>query len=392
MKTSNNGDVKIDTGRSPSKAQNLSIDDIMWRVREEVSRRSTPTVTSASKNPADVRSFDQALPKWKSVVPRPPQKEEYVAGELLVFSDAEFIDVAYSAILRRRPDEHGRSHYLHLLRTGAATKVEILWTIRSGQEGEAAGVRITGLRLPYALQQWRRKRFIGPIVSWVHAFLRLGTLTDRLSAFEARYAREIQEVGRTLDLAAEYLLQRILSLKLQLADCPKGAEFEALKGEHAAVAARLAALIASLQEDRVRVESRLQSVEAPVQHMMLREQTEIDAARNLDPFYAAFEDRFRESRSVIRARLEPYLLHLQEAGTGTAEAPVVDVGCGRGKWLELLHENSLTGWGMDVNRVFIDMCRSRGLGVIEGDGIENLQAVPKKSISAITCIHVEIGR
>src|SRR5262245_8868509 len=117
MKTSNNGDVKIDTGRSASKPENLSIDDIMWRVREEVSRRSI--ATSASKNPADIRSFDQAMPKWKSVLPRPRQKEEYAAGELLTFSDAEFIDVAYSAILRRPPDEHGRSHYLHLLRTGA---------------------------------------------------------------------------------------------------------------------------------------------------------------------------------------------------------------------------------------------------------------------------------
>jgi len=384
MKTSNNGGIKIDTSRPAFKPQNLSIDDIMWRVREEVARRSSRTGIGAGTNPADIRYFDQAMPKWKSVVPRPPQKEEYALGELLAFNDTEFIDVAYSAILRRPPDENGRSHYLQLLRTGAATKVEILWTLRSGQEGEAAGVRITGLRWPYALQQWRRKRFIGPIVSWVYALLRLSTLTDRLSASEARYSREIQEVGRTLDLAAEYLLQRILSLKLQLADCPKGAEFEALKEEHAAVAARLAALIASAE----RVESRLQSVEAPVQHMVLREQTKIEATRNLDPFYAAFEDRFRGSRSVIRARLEPYLLLLQEAGAGTAEAPVVDVGCGRGEWLELLRERGLTGWGIDVNRVFIDMCRSRGLDVIEGDGIENLQAVPEKSVGAITSMHV----
>ena len=387
MKTSNNGDVKIDTGRSASKPQNLSIDDIMWRVREEVARRSAGTATGAGINPADIRSFDQAMPtrslppKWTSVVPRPPQKEEYALEELLAFSDAEFIDVAYSAILRRPSDENGRSHYLELLRTGAATKVEILGTLRSCQEGERAGVRIIGLRLPYALQQWRRKRFIGPIISWVYAILRLSMLTDRLSASEARCAWEIQEVGRTLDLAAEYLLQRILSLKLQLANCPKGAEFEALNGEHAAVAASLAALTAS-------VESRLQSVEAPVQHMMLREQIEVDAVRNLDPFYAAFEDRFRESRSVIRARLEPYLLHLQEAGTGTAEAPVLDVGCGRGDWLELLRENGLTGWGIDANRIFIDMCRSRGLDVIEGDGIENLQAVSEKSVGAITSMHV----
>src|SRR5215510_15977552 len=200
----------------------------MWRVRVAVAQGSGQTGTAVPTNLADIPSFEEFLPKWKSVVPRLPRKDEYALAEFLAYSGPDFIDVAYSAILHRTPDENGFNHYLSLLRTGAATKVEILWTLCSSQEGQAAGVRITGLRLPYALQQWRRKRFIGPIVAWVHAFLRLGTLTDRLSAFEARYAREIQEVGRTLDLAAEYLLQRILSLKLQLADCPKGAEFEAL--------------------------------------------------------------------------------------------------------------------------------------------------------------------
>src|SRR5262249_3921472 len=155
----------------------------------------------------DIRSFDESMPKWKSAVPRLPRKDEYGVAELLAFSDADFIDVAYFAILRRPPAENEFNHYLHLIRTGAASKVEILWTLCSCQEGQAAGVRITGLRLPYELQQWRRKRFIGPIVGWVHAFLRLGTLADRASASEASQAREIQETGRTVNLAAEYVVQ-----------------------------------------------------------------------------------------------------------------------------------------------------------------------------------------
>jgi hypothetical protein len=253
MSTSNNGDVKVPqtTGHSvaaakmsriatsKSKPQNVSIDDVMWRVRQEVARPRSQTQTAVPTSTADIRSFYESLPKWESAVLRPPRKDEYALAELLAFSDADFIEVAYSAILRRSPAENEFNHYLHLIRTGAAAKVEILWTLCSCQEGQAAGVRITGLRLPYALQQWRRKRFIGPIVTWIHTFLRLCTLSDRLSASEARQAREIQETGRVIDSAGEYLVQRIASLELQLAARPTAAEFQILKNEYAAVVKRL---------------------------------------------------------------------------------------------------------------------------------------------------------
>ena len=252
MSTSNNGDVKVSqTGHSAAAAkmgriatsksnpQNVSIDDVMWRVRQEVARPRSQTQTAVLTNTADIRSFYESLPKWKSAEVRPPRKDEYALAELLAFSDEDFIEVAYSAILRRLPAENEFNHYLQLIRTGAAAKVEILWTLCSCQEGQAAGVRIAGLRFPYALQQWRRKRFIGPIVTWIHAFLRLGTLSDRLSASEARQAREIQETGRVVDLAGEYLVQRIASLEVQLATRPTAAEFQILKNEYAAVVKRL---------------------------------------------------------------------------------------------------------------------------------------------------------
>ena len=251
MSTSNNGDVKVSqTGHSAAAAkmgriatsksnpQNVSIDDAMWRVRQEVARPRSQTQIAVPTNTADIRSFYESLPK-KSAVLRPPRKDEYALAELLPFSDEDFIEVAYSAILRRLPAENEFNHYLQLIRTGAAAKVEILWTLCSCQEGQAAGVRIAGLRLPYALQQWRRKRFIGPIVTWIHAFLRLGTLSERLSASEARQAHEIQETGRVVDLAGEYLVQRIASLEVQLATRPTAAEFQILKDEYAAVVKRL---------------------------------------------------------------------------------------------------------------------------------------------------------
>jgi 2-polyprenyl-3-methyl-5-hydroxy-6-metoxy-1,4-benzoquinol methylase len=391
MTMSNNGDGNVsETNRSavvPSRSepQNLSIDDIMWRVRVAVAQGSGQTGTAVPTNLADIPSFEEFLPKWKSVEPRLPRKDEYALAEFLAYSGPDFIDVAYSAILHRSPDENGFNHYLSLLRTGAATKVEILWTLCSSQEGQAAGVRIAGLRWPYTLHHWRRKRFIGPIVAWVHAFLRLSTLTDRLSASEASQAREIQETGRVLNFAAECLAQRIASLKLQVATRASGAELETLKNEYSVIVEWLTQL---REEELEHLKGRLDFMTAAVQRFPTREQQSVEQSLALDSFYATFANRFRGDREVIRVRVEPYLAMVREVGAGTAEAPVIDIGCGRGEWLEVLRDNGFIGRGIDMNRFFVDACCQLGLEVIEGDAIDTLRTLPDGCVGAVTAMHV----
>jgi len=112
------------------------------------------------------------------------------------------------------------------------------------------------------------------------------------------------------------------------------------------------------------------------------------ASLDLDPLYVAFEDRFRGDRALVRRRAEPYLKWIMEVGAGTSVAPVLDIGCGRGEWLELLREHGLVAKGIDLNRVFADICRGYGLDIIEGDAISALRAMPSASIGAITSMHV----
>src|ERR1041385_3481849 len=101
-----------------STPQSLSIDDIMWRVRAEVTRRRNGHVAQAPPVlPDKIPSFDEAVPNWKPAVPRLPAKDKYILAELLAFSDMDFVEVAYRAVLRRPPDENGFNHYLGLLRS-----------------------------------------------------------------------------------------------------------------------------------------------------------------------------------------------------------------------------------------------------------------------------------
>ena len=109
---------------------------------------------------------------------------------------------------------------------------------------------------------------------------------------------------------------------------------------------------------------------------------------SLDAFYVAFEDQFRGSREDISNRLKVYLPLLEVAKIGTPDFPILDVGCGRGEWLELLRDSGYTARGIDVNRVMLEQCSSRGLDVLESDLILHLQSLPSDSLGAVTGFHV----
>lgn len=104
----------------------------------------------------------------------------------------------------------------------------------------------------------------------------------------------------------------------------------------------------------------------------------------LDALYASFEDQFRGSCEEISRRLQVYLPFLKEA---KITGDVLDIGCGRGEWLQLLRSEGIEARGVDRNRVFIETCRGAGLEVVEQDALTYVRSQPDESLSAITAIH-----
>ncbi|MGH7894282.1 MAG: class I SAM-dependent methyltransferase, partial [Candidatus Binatia bacterium] len=82
--------------------------------------------------------------------------------------------------------------------------------------------------------------------------------------------------------------------------------------------------------------------------------------------YVEFEERFRGSQSEVSGRVEEYLPLLSSV------SDVVDIGCGRGELLDLLKARGVTARGVDVNAGMVELCRSRGLDVEQGDALEYL--------------------
>jgi len=101
-----------------------------------------------------------------------------------------------------------------------------------------------------------------------------------------------------------------------------------------------------------------------------------------DALYAALEDLFRGTREKIKENFEVYLPYVQEL------APVVDLGCGRGEWLELLGETGIKAHGVDLNRIQIEQCRTRGFEVSEEDFVAHLRSLSDASVGAVTGFHI----
>ena len=108
----------------------------------------------------------------------------------------------------------------------------------------------------------------------------------------------------------------------------------------------------------------------------------------LDAMYVAFEDRFRGTREDIKERSKVYLPYVKQAEIETRRFPILDLGCGRGEWLELLKENGYIAKGVDFNRVMVRQCQEFGLDVTESDMIEYLRNQQPNSFGALTGFHI----
>lgn len=107
-----------------------------------------------------------------------------------------------------------------------------------------------------------------------------------------------------------------------------------------------------------------------------------------DSFYIAFENEFRGSRADIKQRVHVYIPLIKQARGGKRRTPVLDLGCGRGEWLELLHDEGLIGRGIDLNEFMVAECVERKLEVTQADVIEHLSTLPSDSHGAITAFQV----
>jgi SAM-dependent methyltransferase len=110
---------------------------------------------------------------------------------------------------------------------------------------------------------------------------------------------------------------------------------------------------------------------------------DLPAASDLDSFkYVGFEDQFRGSTEDIRARLSAY------AALFDGQADVLDVGCGRGEFLELLKARGVGARGVELNHAMVEASRARGLEVAKGDALSHVASLADASLGGIFAAQV----
>jgi O-antigen chain-terminating methyltransferase len=193
---------------------------------------------------------------------------------------------------------------------------------------------------------------------------------SQLAQLESTWRERLGEVddrlGRLADAGAE------LEARLHQVDDA----IAALQSESAAQARRVAVALAQHWTERAAAGDRLAAPAAVASY-----------SQN-DQLYVAFEEAFRGSPEEIANRQRTYLPVIQAAQIGMPDAPILDLGCGRGEWLDLLRQAGLAARGVDSNLQLVEHCQHSGLDVLHGDALATLRDAASASLGAVTAFQL----
>lgn len=430
----------------------FDLDALMVRIREEVDRRRAQTGAAATPaGPGAVPGARGgggalgAVPAFKLLrvaedAVSIDTAATYRAVDFLRYHDEAFLRCVYRAILRRPPDGAGLTSFLEAIRCGSKSRIEVLGRIRYSPEGRAVGTPVRGLALRFAVASIRRVPIIGGILASIETLARFPRLAAAHEQFEAAYFRRDWEIRRQLDVNAAAIEQQMNAIGIGVSEkyaitrddlVRTGTRIESIENALARLHVDVADLHIAISKkaDGAALESLTEAVQAKADSADLERtaasvdakagKAEIDAISNRlgslaadaaaigervatvwplsvqssdadrhGSLYLDLENRFRGSRDDIAKRVEIYLPIVRSAGAGTAALPVLDVGCGRGEWLEVIARDGLVGYGVDIRESMVAEASSRHVRVELGEALEHLRLLRTSSLGAVTAFHV----
>lgn len=372
--------------------KNLSIDEIMGAVEKEVNERrqaNTPLKSTAfSALDGDPRHKDESWPECPEI--KAPLfsaeqefacKNNYTTKELLNFHDKKFITNAYLAILGRQPDGGGMDSFLTRLRQGQLTKVEILGRLRFSPEGRKRQTVVSGLFFPFLVHSFFKIPVVGYLARILVGLANMPTILRNIQNLEnALFVHQDQAEQTSKEITSQ-----LVSLRNHLALIENiTAEKLANKASKSDIAKLAKGIDQTLSEkaDASKVAELNEQIEA------LKESLKPAPELDIDDLYVSFEDKFRGNFEEITARQRVYIPYIEEVVKEAGKGEIIDLGCGRGEWLELLKEQGFTARGVDSNRIMTSLCRKRHLKVDQDDALDFLRSLPANSAISVTGMHL----
>lgn len=107
-----------------------------------------------------------------------------------------------------------------------------------------------------------------------------------------------------------------------------------------------------------------------------------------DSFYSSFKNKHRGSRELIKEGLNAYMQFIEPPKNIYPGETIIDLGCGRGEWLEMMQSIGFDGMGIDHDEGMLSYCRDLGLNVKIGDVISFLESMADESVAIVSSFHL----
>ena len=105
-------------------------------------------------------------------------------------------------------------------------------------------------------------------------------------------------------------------------------------------------------------------------------------------FYFEFENQFRGERKNVITSFNHYLELIRTIHKSNVNPNHLDIGCGRGEWLELCQNEGFSSLGIDNNQDMLNIALENGLNIINGDAVEVVKTLPDNSFDLISGFHI----
>ena len=106
------------------------------------------------------------------------------------------------------------------------------------------------------------------------------------------------------------------------------------------------------------------------------------AINSFHPVIVALQEAVRTVELATQEQQSPYVQLFRGL------SPVVDLGCGRGEFLELLKQSGIDAYGVDSDPVACHAARHKHLTVLQGDLFDHLRQLPERSLGGVFAARV----
>ncbi|RLD12251.1 MAG: hypothetical protein DRI44_01270 [Chlamydiae bacterium] len=118
--------------------------------------------------------------------------------------------------------------------------------------------------------------------------------------------------------------------------------------------------------------------------------TEINGNISNDYLYFPYINADRAIESVVKKLIEPYVSFFSKSTTDKkiSNPFVIDIGCGRGEFLDICREASVPAKGLDINEDMVNHCKTKKHDVILSDAVSYLKSLENGSLKGIFACHI----